>query len=64
MIEEVTRGAQPLRHRADAGASPFQKSRTVSRNLSFHSAQPGGNRADLIAAGAAVPRFGNELNRC
>ena len=24
-------------------SSPFQKLRTVSRNLSFHSAQPGGN---------------------
>jgi hypothetical protein len=31
------RGASAL-----AGASPRQKSRTVSRNLSFHSAQPGG----------------------
>ena len=28
---------------AAAVASPLQKSRTVSRNLSFHSAHPGGN---------------------
>src|SRR6266478_1568741 len=28
---------------ADALTSPFQKARTSSRNLSFHSAQPGGN---------------------
>ncbi len=28
--------------RALADTSPRQKSRTVSRNLSFHSAQPGG----------------------
>jgi hypothetical protein len=33
--------------RANSGvmpSSPFQKRRTVSRNLSFHSAHPGGNR--------------------
>jgi hypothetical protein len=37
MVEAERRGARAL-----AATSPRQKSRTVSRNLSFHSAQPGG----------------------
>src|SRR5207248_2671481 len=62
--EAQRRGASAL-----AGASPRQKSRTVSRNLSFHSAQPGGTppiirgvvealerqgRAELVAFGSMI----------
>ena len=40
--------------------SPFQKRRTTSRNLSFHSAQPGGNpRPDSTVTD--IPGFGNQL---
>ena len=34
----------------------------MSRNLSFHSAQPGGKCAHLIAARTAVPRLRNQLD--
>jgi hypothetical protein len=42
-------------------SSPFQKARTVSRKRSFH--RPArGEVAHLIAAGAAVPGFGDQLD--
>ena len=45
LVEEVAETGDALGEVRQAGPrSPFQKLRTVSRNLSFHSAQPGGNR--------------------
>ena len=44
-------------------ASPRQKRRTVSRKRSFHSPQPGRERAEPIAAGADVPGLGDQPRR-
>ena len=41
-LKQSAEAASRVAISASLPSSPFQKSRTVSRNLSFHSAQPGG----------------------
>lgn len=43
LVEEIAGSDTRLAKSAIDPSSPFQKARTVSLNLSFHSAHPGGN---------------------
>ena len=42
LVEQVAGRRDARGKSGSVPSSPFQKRRTVSRNLSFHSAQPGG----------------------
>ena len=55
-VEAIARARRP------SPSSPFQKSRTLSRYLPFHSVQSDREVADLVAAVADVPRLGDQLH--